>query len=112
MEYSNASKALRWLANQFPAIENPKDDADKLSTCINLYCTNGAETIIELLPRIEEAEARTKHVELERDMAIEDVLDAAITPCSYCKYAPSNGGACDMKTENHDMFSCWVWRGV
>ncbi len=47
----------------------------------------------------------------ERDAAVEDVLDAAITPCSYCKHGPINGGICDMDNDNHEMFSCWEWRG-
>lgn len=47
----------------------------------------------------------------ERDAAVEDVLDAAITPCSYCKHGPINDGICDMDNDNHEMFSCWEWRG-
>ena len=47
----------------------------------------------------------------ERDAAVEDVLDAAITPCSYCKHGPINGGICDMDNDSHEMFSCWEWRG-
>lgn len=46
------------------------------------------------------------------ETALEDLLDAAVTPCSYCRYNPSNGGICDMTTEHHEMFSCWVWQGV
>lgn len=48
----------------------------------------------------------------ERDAAIEDLLNAAITPCSYCERNPSNGGTCDMNNDNHEMFSCWKWRGI
>lgn len=47
----------------------------------------------------------------ELEAAVEDVLDAAITPCSYCKHGPINGGFCDMDNDNHEMFSCWEWRG-
>ena len=56
---------------------------------------------------------RAENVSLrkERDAAVEDVLDAAITPCSYCKHGPINGGICDMDNDNHEMFSCWEWRG-
>lgn len=39
------AKSLRWLANQFPKVENPKDNGDRLCNCINLYCTNAAELI-------------------------------------------------------------------
>ena len=41
-------KSLRWLANQFPYIENPKDDTDRLSNAIHVYCTAGANKIEEL----------------------------------------------------------------
>ncbi len=40
-----AAKSLRWLAMQFPKVENPQDNADKLQNCINLYCTNAAYLI-------------------------------------------------------------------
>ena len=53
-----------------------------------------------------------EQVKAERGAAVEDLLDAAITPCSYCKRNPSNGGACDMDNDNHEMFSCWKWRGI
>ena len=43
--------------------------------------------------------------------ALEDLMDAAITPCTYCMGNPLNGGVCDMENENHEMFACWVWRG-
>lgn len=39
------AKSLRWLANQFSKVENPKDNGDRLCNCINLYCTNAAELI-------------------------------------------------------------------
>ena len=59
----------------------------------------------------ERLRAELEQVKAERDAAIEDVLDAAITPCSYCKHNPINGGSCDMDNETHEMYSCWEWRG-
>lgn len=56
-------------------------------------------------------QAENASLRKERDAAVEDVLDAAITPCSYCKHGPINGGICDMDNDNHEMFSCWEWRG-
>lgn len=56
--------------------------------------------------------AELERVKAERDAAVEDLLDAAITPCSYCERNPNNGGACDMDNDNHEMFSCWKWRGI
>lgn len=61
---------------------------------------------------LEKLQAKLDRVTLERDAAVEDVLDAAITPCTYCKRNPSNGGGCDMKTDTHDMYACWQWRGL
>lgn len=40
-----AAKSLRWLAMQFPKVENPQDDVDRMQNCINLYCTNAAYLI-------------------------------------------------------------------
>ena len=41
-------KSLRWLANMFPWTDNPKDEADRISNAIHLYCTAGANKIEEL----------------------------------------------------------------
>lgn len=38
-------KALKWLIANFPKIENPKDDSDKLINCINLYCQNAVDEL-------------------------------------------------------------------
>lgn len=46
-------KSLRWLAINFPAIENPQDDSDKISTCINLYCTAAANLLEDYRNKIE-----------------------------------------------------------
>lgn len=45
MEEIGEVKSLRWLANNFPFIENPEDDADKISNAIHVYCTAGADKI-------------------------------------------------------------------
>lgn len=42
------AKSLRWLAFQFPKVENPKDDIERMQNCINLYCTAAAEKIEQL----------------------------------------------------------------
>lgn len=41
-------KSLRWLANMFPFTKDPKDETDKISNAINIYCTAGADKIEEL----------------------------------------------------------------
>lgn len=78
--------------------------ADKATLEIMDLCMEAADALSTL--RAENASLRK-----ERDAAVEDVLDAAITPCSYCKHGPINGGICDMDNDNHEMFSCWEWRG-
>lgn len=45
---SNEAKSLRWLADMFPYIENPKDDAEKMNNAIHIYATNGADKIEQL----------------------------------------------------------------
>lgn len=46
-------KSLRWLANMFPKFEKPQDESDKLSTCIHLYCTAGANLLEDYRKKIE-----------------------------------------------------------
>lgn len=41
-------KSLRWLANMFPFTESPKNETDKMSNAIHVYCTAGAKKIEEL----------------------------------------------------------------
>ena len=46
-------KSLRWLANMFPFVKEPKDDEDRISNAIHLYCTAGADKIEELSALLE-----------------------------------------------------------
>ena len=41
-------KCLRWLANMWPRVENPKDDADRMSNCIHLYCSAAADRMVAM----------------------------------------------------------------
>ena len=38
-------KSLKWLIFNFPKVENPKDDADRMCNCINEYCKNAIDLI-------------------------------------------------------------------
>ena len=78
--------------------------ADKATLEIMDLCMEAADALSTL-------QAENASLRKEREAAVEDVLDAAITPCSYCKHGPINGGICDMDNDNHEMFSCWEWRG-
>ncbi len=41
-------KSLRWLALNFPRIEKPQNEGDKLCSCINRYCNSAADLIERL----------------------------------------------------------------
>ena len=49
------ANSLRWLANMWPLVENPKDEADKMSTTIHLYCTAAADRIEQMAETIDYA---------------------------------------------------------
>lgn len=49
------AKSLRWLANMWPLVEDPKDEADKMSTCIHLYCTAAADRMDQMAETIDYA---------------------------------------------------------
>lgn len=49
----NVIKSLKWLIFNFPEIENPKDDADKISNCIHLYCQNAVDELNRQRAKIE-----------------------------------------------------------
>ena len=59
--------------------------ADKATLEIMDLCMEAADALSTL-------QAENASLRKERDAAVEDVLDAAITPCSYCKHGPINGG--------------------
>jgi polyhydroxyalkanoate synthesis regulator phasin len=57
------AKALRWLANMFPFIDEPKDNDDKINNIINLYCTAGADKIEELNEKVIKLEEKVNSLE-------------------------------------------------
>lgn len=62
------AKSLRWLENMFPFIENAKDNIDKMSNAIHVYCKAGADCI----------EANTKELEKYRKLGTVEELEIAI----------------------------------
>ena len=44
----NITKALRWLAYNFPKIENPNHYTHNVQNCINKYCLDAAKRIEDL----------------------------------------------------------------
>lgn len=53
------AKSLRWLAYQFPFTENPKDEVDKMTNCIHVYCSAGADKIDELIKALEDVKSKS-----------------------------------------------------
>lgn len=47
------AKSLRWLAVQFPFTEDAKDDIDRMTNAIHVYCTAGADKIDEFAKALE-----------------------------------------------------------
>ena len=66
----NVIKSLKWLIFNFPEIENPKDEADKISNCIHLYCQNAVE------------ELNRQKAEIERLQENEQIATAVIAESS------------------------------
>lgn len=52
------AKSLRWLANMWPFVNIPKDDCDRMSNAIHLYCEAGAAKIEELQKEIERLKSK------------------------------------------------------
>ena len=57
----NVIKSLKWLIFNFPEIENPKDDADRISNCIHLYCQNAVDELNRQNAEIERLQNHTKN---------------------------------------------------
>ena len=68
-KYKNIAKSLGWVVNQLPKIENPVREDDKFIFCIRTYCESGADAIMDLISRAEEAEKKCKRMEDSLDFA-------------------------------------------
>lgn len=76
-------KSLRWLMFNFPIVEKPKDDADRIQSCIHHYCANAVELIkhywIEnnrLMERNNELATKGEKVVIAYKHAKEETIDA------------------------------------
>ena len=111
MDIEKLIERLKHNYHGYSTVENnPEETFHDMVECLTALSTLQAEN--EKLREMYQKEKAVCHaVQAELAAAVEDVLDAAITPCSYCKHGPINGGICDMDNDNHEMFSCWEWRG-
>lgn len=66
-------------------------------------------TSSDLAREYETLRERLQRYENMVDQLKKDLVEAAVTPCSYCLRSPVNGGSCDMKNDSHDMvgYTCW-----
>lgn len=58
----NVIKSLQWLIFNFPKVENPKDESDKICNCINLYCTNAVDLLKRQNAEIERLQKENERV--------------------------------------------------
>lgn len=107
------AKSLRWLANQFPLVEHPQDDADRMANCIHLYCTAAAEKI-EQQNNVNALQKEIESVKAERDEALKFIRNYC--GCGEClfEHTEVENPPCDECMANkktHGSFSEWKWRG-
>lgn len=67
-QYENVIRALEWILFNFPDIEKPKDNPERLSKCINLYCQNA----INLIKRLKEENEGLASLCVAKDVIIND----------------------------------------
>lgn len=58
------AKSLRWLANQFPLIDNPESDVDKMNNAIHAYAIAGADKLEEQAELLEEQAEKIRMLEI------------------------------------------------
>jgi hypothetical protein len=74
-DYKGLVKSLRWLSYMFPETHPAKDDTDRISNNIHLYCKSAADAIEELSKRI-------NGVTAERDAAMKRLCQWCEVGCS------------------------------
>lgn len=108
------AKWLRQLADKWPVIEEPKDDADQMSTTIHDTCISAANRLEQMAETIAYARtiqaegvrltAELEKVKAERDASLADLNE--VRPCVLCAYRPSPRKCRTCLGEG------WVWRGA
>ncbi len=90
-------KALKWLTVQFPKIEDPKDDTDKMVNCINVYCNNAIDKINSQQGEIERLKNENRHLEvlLQKSIAQTDTAIDVIDERGRMLKEPTGEGAAE-----------------
>lgn len=113
-------KSLRWLANMWPLVEKPQDEADRMSTCIHLYCTAAADRMVQMSEAVDFArtinsenvrlKAELEKVNAERDAAVADLKASTNSSCVLCKWFDGNNHC--TAEEPCGPNDNWEWRGA
>ena len=104
-------KSLRWLANMFPYIENPQDDTDRLTDAIHVYCTAGADKIVELQKKIDFCSWIPVDIDVPTDTDIYEVTFSHGS-CTYRGYAWYHPYTKKWKSElgSKDFINVLAWK--
>lgn len=116
------AKSLRWLAIQFPLVDKPKDDIERIQSLIHLYCTAGANRLEAMAEALDLAKTiDTENIKLkvalevvknERDAAFADIQRCCKT-CALCSENSEMGVLCPWLDDcNQEDGDHWEWRGA
>lgn len=81
MSENETIKSLKWLIFNFPKTEKPRDDTERISNCINLYCQNAVNELNRQQKEIERLQYIKKHIE---DIILEDCVPETPEAYSMC----------------------------
>lgn len=116
------AKSLRWLAVQFPLVEKPQNDIDKMQSLIHIYCTAGANRLESMAEAIDFAKtidaenvklkAALEKAKAERDAAFSDIQRCCAT-CALSSVNSEMGVLCPWFDDcNQVDGDHWEWRGA
>ena len=104
-------KGLSWLVNMFPYTAEPKDETDKISNAIHLYCTAGVNKIVELQKKLDFCSWVPVDIDVPTDTDIYEVTFSH-GPCTYRGYAWYNPYTKVWRSElgSKDFINVLAWK--
>lgn len=89
-------KSLRWLANMFPFTEKAESQTDKMSNCIHVYSTAGADYITTLEKEVERLKQYEEYYKNMRSIITKELISTIEkefrdTRGSSCEYITKEG---------------------